>query len=68
MHVHCTLYSELRLKYYHNLQNNGRNVHEKPPVTQLPFILSDIDEQLIRLSAKYFYDILTYRRNALYNG
>ena len=61
----CPMYSELRHKYHDNLRDNGLNMHEKPPVTQFLFILSDTNEKLIRLSAKC-YEVLTHRRNALY--
>ena len=62
----CPLYSELRHKYHDNLRDNGINMHEKPPKTQFSFILIDANEKLIRLSAKYCYEVLTHRRNALY--
>ena len=48
----CFLYSELRHKYRDNLQDNGINMQEKPPMTQFSFILSDANEKLIPLSAR----------------
>ena len=52
--VDCPLYNELRLEFFfQNLQYNGINMQERLPMAQFTFILNNMDEKFIRMSAKY---------------
>ena len=64
--VDCPLYNELRLKFFQHLQDNGINMQERLPMAQFTFILNNMDEKFIRMSAKYCYEVLTKRRNLFY--
>ena len=58
-------HNELRLKFFffQNLQENGINMQERLPMAQFTSILNNMAEKFIRMPAKYFYEILTKRRN-----
>ena len=54
--IDCPLYNELRRNFFQLLHDNGINIQEKLPMTQFTdctLILNNMDEKLIRMSAKY---------------
>ena len=40
-------------------------MQERLPMAQFTFILNNMDEKLIRMSAKYCYEILTKRKKMI---